>query len=37
MSRSNCNISASNRPVCRLREDCARDGHLQSVMIADAV
>ena len=25
------------RPVHRLREDCARDGHLQSVMIQDAV
>ena len=24
-------------PVHRLREDCARDGHLQSVMIPDAV
>jgi len=25
------------RPVRRLREDCARDGHLQSVTIPDAV
>ena len=25
------------RPVHRLREDCARDDHLQSVMISDAV
>ena len=25
------------RPVHRLREDCAPDGHLQSVMIPDAV
>ena len=25
------------RPVHRFREDCARDGHLQSVMIPDAV
>ena len=25
------------RPVHRLREDCAGDGHLQSVMIPDAV
>ena len=24
-------------PVHRLREDCATDGHLQSVMISDAV
>ena len=25
------------RPVHRLREDCAQDGHLQCVMIPDAV
>jgi len=25
------------RPVLRFREDCAPDGHLQSVMIPDAV
>ena len=25
------------RPVRRLREDCERDGHLQGVMIQDAV
>ena len=25
------------RPVHGLREDCARDGHLQSVVIPDAV
>jgi len=25
------------RPVHRLRDDCARDGHVQSVMIPDAV
>jgi len=28
---------AGGRPVCRLREDCAPDGHLQSVMTPDAV
>ena len=25
------------RPVCRLREECAQDSHLQSVTIPDAV
>jgi len=29
--------AAGGRPVHRLREDCARDGQLQSVMIPDVV
>ena len=44
ISRSNCIIqhlvslhSVGGRPVYRLREDCAPDGHLQSVVIPDAV